>query len=254
MATERATRAASFAGVADAYDRGRPGYAAAAIEWLLGPRPLRVADLGAGTGKLTEALVRAGHQVIAVEPLDEMRAILRRRVPAAVALPGRAESIPLPDDSVDAVVAGAAFHWFERDPALREIARVLAGPEILGLLGNSFDTSVEWVARLREALGPAHLGRPGHWPEPDELASGFAEVDVAEFEHAHEVTLALLLDLARSRSGIAVLDERGRSAVVAAIERLWREDVGADRSELPYRTRVMRAGRLVPRGVASAAA
>lgn len=245
MATERTTRAASFAGVADAYDRGRPGYAGAAIEWLLGPRPLRVADIGAGTGKLTAALVRAGHQVVAVEPLDEMRAVLRRRVPAAVALPGRAEAVPLPDGSVDAVVAGAAFHWFERDLALREIERILAGPQILGLLGNGFDTSIEWVARLREAIGPARLGRPGHWPEPDELAIRFADVDVREFEHAHEVTLALLLDLARSRSGLAVLDDAERGAVFAAIERLWREQVGAERADLPYRTRVMRARRLV---------
>jgi len=90
----RAERASSFAGVADEYERGRPGYPHEAIEWLLGVASLVVLDLGAGTGKLTSALLDAGHRVIAVEPLQEMREILTSKLPAARALAGTAENLP----------------------------------------------------------------------------------------------------------------------------------------------------------------
>src|ERR1700742_1898275 len=111
---DKASRAASFGAVADRYQRGRAGYTAATIEWLLGPEPLEVLDLGAGTGKLTAALLAAGHSVTALEPLPEMRGPLPAPPPAATAIDGRAEDLPLADDSVDAVVAGSAFHWFDR--------------------------------------------------------------------------------------------------------------------------------------------
>jgi SAM-dependent methyltransferase len=120
----KSERARSFARVATEYERGRPGYPRAAIEWLLGVEPLEVLDLGAGTGKLTAALLEAGHRVIAVEPLAEMREILTARQPRARALAGSAERLPLEDASVDAVTVGAAFHWFDQDLALAEIARV----------------------------------------------------------------------------------------------------------------------------------
>ncbi|HYB22387.1 MAG TPA: class I SAM-dependent methyltransferase, partial [Solirubrobacteraceae bacterium] len=158
-AAARARRASSFATVADEYERGRPGYPRAAIEWLLGAEPLEVLDLGAGTGKLTGALLDAGHRVIAVEPLAQMRAILAARLPDACVLTGAAEALPLADASVDAVAVGAAFHWFERTAALAEIRRVLRAPGVLGLLGNAFDTSLPWVARVREILGPPALER-----------------------------------------------------------------------------------------------
>ena len=149
-ARERVTRAGSFAAVAGSTQRGRPGYPARAVEWLLGARPLAVLDLGAGTGKLTEALLERGHRVTAVEPLAEMRGILQEHLPRARVLAGSAEQLPLADRSVDAVVVGAAFHWFEQQRALAEIARVLRGGGILGLLGNTFDVSGAWVAEARD--------------------------------------------------------------------------------------------------------
>src|SRR5215471_17299065 len=91
----------AFAAVADAYERGRPGYPSDAVRWLAGDEPRDVVDIGAGTGKLTRALVELGHRVTAIEPLDEMRDELTRFVPGVRALPGKAESIPLPDGSAD---------------------------------------------------------------------------------------------------------------------------------------------------------
>jgi ubiquinone/menaquinone biosynthesis C-methylase UbiE len=82
-------------------------------------------DLGAGTGKPTRVLARRYAKVIAVEPLDNMRAILARVVPQAEALAGSAEQIPLPDASVNAVFAAQAFHGFATNAVVAEIARVL---------------------------------------------------------------------------------------------------------------------------------
>jgi SAM-dependent methyltransferase len=96
----------SFGAAAAAYAEHRPDYARAAVRWALerAPGP-RVLDLGAGTGKLTAVMAALGADVIAVEPDPAMLAELRRALPDVLALPGRAEAIPLPDASVDAVLA-----------------------------------------------------------------------------------------------------------------------------------------------------
>lgn len=86
----------------------------AALEAAPGPRVL---DLGAGTGKLTAALAALGAEVIAVEPDPAMLAELCRVLPTVSALPGNAGAMPLPNASVDAVLAGNAPHWFDMDVA-----------------------------------------------------------------------------------------------------------------------------------------
>src|SRR5688500_15301327 len=117
--------ARSFGRAAEAYERGRPGYAEAALDAIgLAPETV-VLDLAAGTGKLTRQLVGRFARVIAVEPLDGMRAVLERVVPQAEAVSGSADAIPVEADSIDAVFVGEAFHWFATDAAVREIARVL---------------------------------------------------------------------------------------------------------------------------------
>jgi SAM-dependent methyltransferase len=102
-------RARSFGSAVEAYVRGRPGYPEEAVRFVLPRVPCSVVDVGAGTGKLTEVLVRLGCGVVAVEPDDEMRA----RIQGGDARAGVAEALPLADCSVDAVVAGQASHWFE---------------------------------------------------------------------------------------------------------------------------------------------
>ncbi len=239
----RAQRARSFGRVAAAYERGRPGYPPEAIEWLLGDRPLEVLDLGAGTGKLTRALLDAGHRVTAVEPLDEMRAILSSELPAARALAGSAEDLPLADASVDAVAVGSAFHWFDERAALAEIARVLRPRGVLGLLGNKFDVSSQWVAHVREILGPPAIERPGHWPSLMDLSERFAEIEDREFPHEQRIDRAGLRDLAISRSSLALMDDSPRASVLAGLDRLWEEEpelLGRTDVLLPWRTRVRR--------------
>jgi SAM-dependent methyltransferase len=243
-------RARSFGLVAEEYERGRPTYPMAAISWLLGDEPLDVVDLGAGTGKLTSALVAAGHRVVAVEPVDEMRAVLSEQVPEAQAVvAATAESTTLPASSADAVVAGAAFHWFDRARTFPEIARILRPPGTLGLLGNGFAASVSWVRRLQEILGGPRLGRPGHWPDEEEFLGWFDETDERTFELDHWVDRDRLLDLAVSRSNVAVLAPEERQTLLSQIAALWDDEPelrGRERVKLAYPTRVRRSRRVRP--------
>src|SRR5690348_15696538 len=96
----------SFGSAAELYDRIRPSYPPAAVEWARGATPVRVVDLGAGTGILSRVIRALGHDVIPVEPDGAMRARLAGTTPGVTPLDGRAEHIPLPDEDVDAVMAG----------------------------------------------------------------------------------------------------------------------------------------------------
>ncbi len=241
---DKAARARSFGAVADAYQRGRPGYSAATIAWLLGPEPLDVLDLGAGTGKLTAALLAAGHRVTALEPLAEMRRVLTETLPAATAIDGRAEVLPLADRSFDAVVAGAAFHWFDREPALDEIGRVLRPPGVLGLLGNRFDTSVDWQRRLNRIGGTKGIWRAGLWPSHEELRERFAEVaDAPDFPQSIEIDRAALDDYLASTSQVATMGDAERAEFFARIDALWSSDpdlAGRETTAMRWRTTVRR--------------
>ena len=125
MTDETPDWAHSFGGVAEAYERGRPTYPADAVQWMVGDQPCSVLELGAGTGKLTRVLVSLGHDVHATDPDPAMLAVLEEQVPGTRTAVAGAEEIPLGDRSVDVVIAAQAFHWFDLDRALHEIARVL---------------------------------------------------------------------------------------------------------------------------------
>src|SRR6185437_488336 len=136
-AADPAGRALTFGAEAERYARARPTYAEEAVRFALPAVPCRVADVGAGTGKLTEVLLRLGCDVVAVEPDDAMR----ERIQGAETRAGSAEELPLPDGSFDAVVCGQAFHWFDRERFLPEAARVLRPGGTLGVLWNWLDDS-----------------------------------------------------------------------------------------------------------------
>src|SRR3954471_2942331 len=151
MTTDKSARAHSFGAVAAAYDAGRPTFPADALTWILGPGRLQILDLGAGTGKLTQVAAALGHDVVAVDPSEEMLTVCRK-LAGVDTMVGAAESIPLAHASVDAVIVGQAFHWFDHSRALPEIARVLRPHGVLGLLWNNYDTVVPWVRRLHRAM------------------------------------------------------------------------------------------------------
>lgn len=151
------TRARSFGAVAAAYATHRPGYAPEAVTWAVAPvaglASPSLLDLGAGTGKISEQLVlHPGGRVTAVEPDPAMLAELRDRLPSVDARPGTAEAVPMPDRSVDAVLVGQAWHWFDAERARAEITRVLRPGGVLALLRNGEDGEVDWVAGFLDAV------------------------------------------------------------------------------------------------------
>ncbi|MDL4777126.1 class I SAM-dependent methyltransferase [Actinomadura xylanilytica] len=218
-----ARRAASFGIGAAVYAAERPGYPAEAVRWALEPlagrEPLRILDLAAGTGKVTEALLSEGipaGDVVAVEPDPQMLAELRRGVPGVRALAGGAEAIPLPDGSVDAVLVGQAMHWFDLDRAFPEMRRVLAPGGILAGFWNRDDDRVPWVAALREisrGRGSARRSRPGRFP----VGAEFPDAEQTEFPHAQRRTAESLTATIGTHSHVLVLDEAEREALLARV-------------------------------------
>ncbi|QAY61150.1 methyltransferase domain-containing protein [Microbacterium protaetiae] len=136
--------ARSFEQTGAAYDRYRPSFPPAAVDVLVPDHVRAILDLGAGTGKLTELVHNRADHVFAVDPSAQMLAVLRDKLPAVDARDGTAESIPLPDASVDTVVVAQAFHWFDRDAAVTEIRRVLRRDGTLGLVWNGSHPDCAW--------------------------------------------------------------------------------------------------------------
>jgi SAM-dependent methyltransferase len=151
-AETKAARASSFGGAASLYERYRPGPPMEAVEWVLPERVGRAVDLGAGTGALTRLLVGRADEVVAVEPDDRMRAVLAEAVPGARAVAGRGEAIPLPDDSVDAVLASSSWHWMETVPTLNEIGRVLVPGGVVSAMWSGPDPDSGLVAQAQALL------------------------------------------------------------------------------------------------------
>jgi SAM-dependent methyltransferase len=235
-----AERAASFGSVADEYERARPGYPDDAVRWLLGDEPLTVVDVGAGTGKLTRQLVAAGHDVIAVEPLNEMRWRLETVVTEARVLAGSAEAIPLPAGSADAVVAAQAFHWFDHERAMPELARVLRPCGALALIWNMRDDSVQWMARLSELLGGEGF-RSGYSPAKVVARSGFFEpLEEATFHLSQRVDRDTLRALVTSRSYVATLPAAERDELLETVDLLYEEVAEADGAVVEYVTHAFR--------------
>jgi ubiquinone/menaquinone biosynthesis C-methylase UbiE len=230
----------SFGAVAQTYDRGRPSYPAEAVSWLVGGEAKVVLELGAGTGKLTRELVAQGHAVYATEPDAAMLALLEKQVPGCSAKVAGAEEIPANDRSVDVVVAGQAFHWFDHEVALREIARVLKPGGHLALAWNFFDQRIPWVRRLVEAMGEQGMTSSSHG-----ILAGsdlFGPVEDKTFAHWQDVNRETLVDIVASRSYVASLDEAAREARLDKVRALY-DDYGRghDGMQLAYRTECFRA-------------
>jgi SAM-dependent methyltransferase len=240
----RGARATSFGAVAEAYDAGRPTFPVEALTWILGPgRGLQVLDLGAGTGKLGAVAAGLGHDVIAVDPSQEMLEVCRRRT-GIDTMVGAAESIPLAHASVDAVLVGQAFHWFDHSRALPEIARVLRPNGVLGLLWNNADTVVPWVRRIFQAVqGDGFGGSEGFDPVPIlEQSNLFTLIEQTRFRHWHDLDRGGLRQLAQSHSRVAVLKETRREQVLEQIDLIYEHTARPPEPlRMPYFTGCFRA-------------
>ena len=220
--------------MAEEYDRGRPGYPAAALGLLPVADDSAVLDLAAGTGKLTRVLARRYRRVIAVEPLDGMRAIIGREAPNAEVLDGRAEAIPLGEGEVDAVFVAQAIHWFANDLAVAEIARVLKPGGVLAVVRNEVDDDAPsplpdaYRDRMR-ALFEDRTYPDTEWQ--DAVARGpFSEIEDASVEHEQVSDRESVLAFAVSLSLIAHLPDEERRRVM--------DELGAALPEGEYRFRM----------------
>jgi SAM-dependent methyltransferase len=229
--------ARGFARSADAYERARPEYPPDAVDWLaerLGLAPgRRVVDLAAGTGKLTRPLAATGAEVVAVEPLAEMRA---RIGPVAEVLHGTAEAMPLADGGADAVTVGQAFHWFDGPAALAEIHRVLRPGGGLALVWNRRPLEDPVHAAIEEIIAPFRRDSPAHrtgsWRVALDETPLFGPLEERTFRHADPAAADAdaLADRVGSISFIAALDDATRAPVLAAVRAL----AGGASVALPY--------------------
>jgi SAM-dependent methyltransferase len=226
--------ATGFARAADAYERGRPGYPDEAIDWLtrhLGPQ---VIDLAAGTGKLSRMLAARGYDVLAVEPVAEMRALIGEGV---LAVDGTAESIPAPDASAHTVTVGQAFHWFDGARALPEIHRVVRpGGTLVVIFNRRIDDELN--QRLDAVLAPVRGDTPGQslrdWRGPLEHAEHFELQTQRRFPNEQQLDGDGLVDRFGSVSFVAALDDDRREALLAQL----RELAAGGSVTLRYRTEI----------------
>jgi SAM-dependent methyltransferase len=247
----------SFGAAAAQYARHRPGYAEAAIRWCLAPvsdaSPVRAADVGAGTGILAGALAALGADVVAVEPDPAMLAELRRQLPGVRAEEGCAEALPLPDESVDAVLCGQALHWFDLRRALPELARVLRPGGVLAGLWNVDDDRVGWVAGLA-AISDSRVtlsdwrATPDRVTEQSVLREGsawFTAVDEHEFANGQLRTADSLTAALATHSRMLVMDEAERARMLARIRDFLRRQPETSAGEFtqPQITVALRAER-----------
>jgi GrpB-like predicted nucleotidyltransferase (UPF0157 family)/SAM-dependent methyltransferase len=238
-----------FGAAAGEYQGARPSYPGEAIAYLvdqlgLGPG-LRLVDIGAGTGKLTALLGPSGASVVAVEPVEAMRAALRSGLPGVDVEDGTAEELPVPTASAGAVVAGQAFHWFDAWMALSEIHRVLADGGRVGLVWNVRDESVDWMARWTQMLEPFVAGSPrerqGRWRDAVVRTALFTDLEMRAFENPHAVARETVVGRMASISFVSALDDERRAALLDDFRGLLATHPQTrDRDEIvvPYRTEV----------------
>jgi ubiquinone/menaquinone biosynthesis C-methylase UbiE len=245
-----ADRATSFGAATDDYEAGRPEYPFEAVAWMLElmpPGAHRIADVGAGTGKLTRVLSHAPHaQIVAIDPDRKMLAALQQKSPGIPTFEGAAEQMPLPDASVDAVVMGQAWHWVEPVAASAEIGRVVREGGTLGLIWNIRDERVEWVRRLTEIMhsSPAEEMVNGVRSRGPRIEEPFGQIETHRWEWLRPMTREQLHQMASSRSYLITAPDEDRQQIKNDMDALFDElDLTDGTIDLPYVTTAFRAVR-----------
>jgi SAM-dependent methyltransferase len=239
---------------AEAYDRARPGWpreaVLAAVEHFeVEPEGASVVDLAAGTGRLTRELLAVGADVTAVEPVDEMRAL----IPGTASTKGTAEDLPLDDASFDAVFVGEAFHWFDAPAALAEIARVLRPGGGLALMWNvgqrPGDEPEQWRLDIVKLIAgiyyhpqgrsvPAASGNVAREDQDWRNGPGwdlFEPLTERAFDHVQRMTAGDYLAFVQSWSFVASLSGGPRGELVDSIAAVLDEH-GVDEFDQRWRT------------------
>jgi SAM-dependent methyltransferase len=260
--------AGSFGSVADAYERGRPRYDSHVIavvgQAAGGPRIL---DVGAGTGRLSAPLLQAGYDVVAVEPLDGMRAILAEHIGPERARDGRAEQLPLADASVDGAVCSDAWHWFDGARAADELARVVkpGGGVVICISlsgeedGEAADPWAQELGRLWRELMQAfdHPSADGSFrPDGFDGHPAFEELQMRNVPFVHHTDRGRIVAHFASMSFVSSLPDDRRAEALGRVDRILARH-GIDRVDVPYRAELWitrrRRAQAPPAGRAEAA-
>lgn len=228
-------------GVAAAeYRRGRPDYPTELVTWLAHSAG-RIADVGAGTGKLTAALVGEGRDVTAVDPDPRMLAVLAEELPSVATRTGTAERLPLPDASVDLITYGQAWHWVDPIAASAEAARVLVPGGTLGLIWNIRDESEPWVAELTSVITSSAAERLISSSGPT-VHPPFGAVEHRQISWQRAMSLDDLHAMVASRSYVIDAPEQERTDILdRAMALATRVADASGTLRLPYRTEAFRA-------------
>ena len=239
-----------FVGEGGAYDSVRPAYPDEAVAALIDAArrargahatgqggPLRAADIGAGTGKMSELLARAGFLVDAVEPSEAMRA-QASSVDGVTWHDGLAEETGLPNDVYDIVVFAQSWHWMDPERAGLEAARILAPNGALAIVWNQMAVSIPWVHRLTRIMRSGDVHRPDRPPTP---GGGFAPLTITQVAWEDRMTPEEILTLGTTRSSYIRSSEAGRERMQANLRWYLYDHLGYAPGELvtiPYATLV----------------
>jgi SAM-dependent methyltransferase len=240
------------------YEAARPSYPPDAIAWLvehlrIAPGRL-VADVAAGTGKLTRLLAPIGADLVAVEPVPGMRETFRRILPGVPLVAGTAEMMPFAATTFDGIAVAQAWHWFDHERATAEMARVLRPGGRLGLVWNARDRSEPWVDEVWTIMDRVEKKAPWrdheNWRDSATRAMpGFGELHVGEFRHVQQITPEGVVQRVASVSHVAVLPEPERAAVLDEVRTLLATHPavrGREVVEIPYRVDAFWAERVGP--------
>ena len=239
-----------FVGEGGAYDSVRPAYPDEAVAALVDAArrargadasvqggPLRAADIGAGTGKMSELLARAGLLVDAVEPSEAMRA-QASSIEGVTWHDGVAEQTGLPNDLYDIVVFAQSWHWVDSERAGLEVERILAPGGVLGIVWNQMDVSIPWVHRLTRIMRSGDVHRPDKPPTP---GGGFAPMTLTQVAWEDRMTPEQILTLGTTRSSYIRSSEAVRARMQANLRWYLYEHLGYASGEtvtIPYTTLV----------------
>lgn len=239
-----------FVGEGGAYDSVRPAYPDEAVAALIDAArrarsenmpgrdgPLRAADIGAGTGKMSELLARAGFLVDAVEPSEAMRA-QASSVDGVTWHDGLAEETGLTNDLYDIVVFAQSWHWVDEARAGLEAARILAPGGVLAIVWNQMAVSIPWVHRLTRIMRSGDVHRPDRPPMP---GGGFAPLTITQVAWEDRMTPEEILTLGTTRSSYIRSSEAGRARMQENLRWYLYDHLGyapGEQVTIPYATLV----------------
>lgn len=231
-------RSSSFGAEAGLYDRFRPAPPRDAVEFMLPAHVSVVVDVGAGTGALTRMLVERADRVIAVEPDPRMREVLENQVLGIQVVAGRGERMPVPDASIDAVLASSSWHWVDRDQGFAEVARVLAPGGTFGAVWTGPDLDSPFISQARLLLTATESDAVADLEStvfdrdtPDPV---LAVPDGAPFSLPEHRTVAWdialnadeLIGLLGTFSWVLLMEDQRRKALVTEARRLLADGLG----------------------------